>query len=98
MTTSDKDILHSHATRCKKEALEKRISNGKKRALEKRKKAAGKGTRRRWPGTFPHSPSAARTASMTRGSSVGRGGSSTGLVPWRRGAAGAFQGMAREGR
>ena len=42
MTTSDKAILLAHATRYKKEALEKRISNGKKRALEKRKKAAGK--------------------------------------------------------
>ena len=42
MTTSDKAILLAHATRYKKEALEKRISNGKKRALEKRKMAAGK--------------------------------------------------------
>ena len=42
MTTSDKDILLAHATRYKKEALEKRISNGKRRALEKRKKAEGK--------------------------------------------------------
>ena len=43
ITKSDKDILLSHATRYRKEALEKRISSGKKRALEKRKKAAGKG-------------------------------------------------------